>query len=501
MASDITTDPGIVLEPKYRRTRSDNIRQFKFNLGAVKAEWKFIFRAIYRELKYLWVFQDLVVLALLLISVVAFVLFLLWFVPFVWFLVEQFPGDQMEIINGVFTYFDLSPPFKELFYPLRGPEMPINDANGTIYLQTSKYLAYHIHKLLWSNTTIRLLAGLGGIIAFFVRVMLKSEIRKFKDKADARKDACFIFGETKYAENLIYQLVKLYGYEDKVCLIHSKPFLWIDRIKGLINAYQIKNDEEYEKTNLYEFIEFKTAKHIMILTDDVEKNQNILTNIRAVKPDVPIIILKQYAPKFLLEDESGLIKDPKLIIIDDLEAIINGLIFSLSLDIRWPEIAEIDVPGNFIGVTGIQMTSDLLGDVGKPVGLEVLRIRREDKLLAPDTIMQEKDRVIVKIKRPFDMKKVNRVVTESPHVSKEEKKRLAEEEKKKKEEEKRKKEEKKKRKKEEKKKKAVDKKEVSEELKELEKKQTEELLLQEKEERLQRLKEVTEQLTSGKTRV
>jgi len=408
----------VIMEPKITRTGSDNLRQLKFNLNAVRAEWKFIFRAIYREFKYLWVFQDLVVFALLIIGLAVLVLFILWLVPFILFLSEL-------ILPGVFLTDPTVVPGNPQTWP-------------------SYNIAVQIHTLIWGSSTFRLLAGGAGIIVFFIRIMMKSEIRKFKDKANARKDVCFIFGETKYAEKLIYQLIFLYGYEEKVCLVHTKPFLWIDKIKGRINTYQIENTEEYEKTNFYETVEFKTTKQVMVLTDDVEKNQNIITNIRGIKPEVPIIVLKQYAPKFLT-DETGMIEDPNLIIIDDLEAIINGLIFSLSLDIIWPNLAEIDVPGSFIGATGDQMSSDI-------PGLKVLRIKRGSRLLSTDNVIQDNDRVVLMISKPFDMKRTNRVVSELPRISKEEKERKKREQKERKHAEKLKKEEEKKKREEEKKK-------------------------------------------------
>jgi hypothetical protein len=486
LTSEVLTETEVTKDPEYLRTFSDNFRQARYNLSAIKAFWKFALRTLYREFKYLWVFRDLVNLALILIIAASLILFILWFIPYSLWLTEVWFPDIF-----------LPPP--EQWHRVLLSEIP---PVYSLPVPPSKELAAILHGFVWSSDVARILAGGGGILAFIIRVMLKSPIRKFKDKANARKDVCFIFGETKYAEKLIHQLVYIYGYEEKVCLVHTKPFLWIDQIKGLVNTYQVMNEEEYEKPNLYEAIEFKTTKQVMILTDDVEKNQNILTNVRAVKPDIPIIVLKQYAPKFLLEDESGLIKDSNLLTIDDLEAIINGLIFSLSLDIKYPNVSEIDVIGTFIGATGIQMTSDV------PF-ITVLRIKRGENLLTPDNIIQDNDRLILLIKDDplghYFMKSMNRIVAESPHVSKEEKERKKAEKIAEKEEEKKRKDEEKKKAEEEKAKKKIEptkevqdiqvqekkKKKMTKEMREeLERQKTVELFKQKRDKKLQRLNKV-----------
>ena len=96
-------------------------------------------------------------------------------------------------------------------------------------------------------------------------------------------------------------------------------------MRALIDIYIVENSKEFEKHNLYETIGFKNASRIMILTEDIQLNQNILTNIRRVRPDVEIILLSQFSPPFVFSD---LVSDENLVIIDDLEPTDRGLVLS-----------------------------------------------------------------------------------------------------------------------------------------------------------------------------
>ena len=149
----------------------------------------------------------------------------------------------------------------------------------------------------------------------------------------------------------------------------------------------------------------------MILTESIELNQNILTNIRRVRPDVEIILLSQYAPAFVFSD---LVQDENLIIVEDLDATIQGLVHSLSLDFDYPPTVEIDVPRTYIGSTGVKMSSDLFKQV-------VLLIRRGEELLSPEEELRLGDRVIIYFFSNYYMKLTNRVVTELPLVPKKKK--------------------------------------------------------------------------------
>jgi hypothetical protein len=116
---------------------------------------------------------------------------------------------------------------------------------------------------------------------------------------------------------------------------------------------------------------------------------------------------------------SEVVKDDNLNIIDDLDATIQGLVLSLSMDFDFPPTVEIDVPRTYVGSTGVKMTSDLIKQ-------KVLLIRRGNDLLPPAEIMQLGDRVIIYYYENFFMKLTNRVVTElplRPKIPKEKKKK------------------------------------------------------------------------------
>ena len=270
---------------------------------------------------------------------------------------------------------------------------------------------------LWTgDTTIRLLAGTAGAIGVILQLLFKSEIDKYRDKIKGRSNVTYVFGSSVYAEKFLSQLVFTFAYEDEATLISDNQYLWVERIAGLLDTYIVKKEEEFEKSKLYEIIEFKNAKRIYILTDNVMRNQNILTNIRAILPNVPIYILSQFTPDYL-KDQS-MVKDENLHIIDDLETTREGLVKSLSLDIKFPLCTEVNVPRRFVGKSALIMNNDLGGNGN---GIEILAVRRAhlddngwDLILPEQAILLRTDRLILHVTWDFKMKEANRIVTETP---------------------------------------------------------------------------------------
>jgi hypothetical protein len=361
-------DVNVPQYPVRKRTLGDNLRQLKFNLTAAYADLKYIRRAVMRELRYFIPITDLLILffmiAIVAIVVIIFILIAIP-LPLSFLLVETYSEIQMIIWSFIIT--------SDLF---------------------------------------RLIAALIGVVTIIVRLMIQSPINKYRDKVNARKDVTYVFGSSKPAEQFLFEMIFQYGYEEKVSLIADADLLWIRKLKALIDVYVVEDKREFEKPNLYEMVGFKNASRIMILSESIEINQNILTNLRHVRPDVEIIILSQYAPAFVFSD---LIDDEKLILIEDLDVTVEGLVLSLSLDFHFPQSAEIDVPRTFIGQTGDDLTSDI-------PNLEVILIRRDNELLPSYEVLKNGDRIILFYQGNFDMKRTNRVVTELPHRSKKKKK-------------------------------------------------------------------------------
>ncbi len=354
--------------PTKKRSLLDNLRQLKFNLTAVRADLKYIRRVVYREIKYFIPMTDLFILLSIVLGLIILVLlFFLIFVPLL---------------------------------------MVILDSSTDV----SAYQSWMIDSLT-SPEVIRWAAAIIGIVTILIRMMIKSPINKYRGKVNARKDVTYIFGSSKPAEQFLFEMVHRYGYEERVSLIADSDLLWIRKLKTQIDVYVVEDMKEFEKPNLYEIIGFKNATRVMILTESIELNQNILTNIRQVRPDVEIILLSQYAPNFVFSD---LVNDENLSLIEDLDVTVQGLVLSLSLDFDFPQTAEIDIPRTYIGKTGDTMSSDI-------PKLEVILIRRGDELLPSHESMRPDDRIIVYYYSNFDMKRTNRVVTELPYKKKKKK--------------------------------------------------------------------------------
>ncbi len=383
-----------------KRTFRDNIRQLKFNLTSIRANSKFALRVIFRELKYFLPLQDLFILFLMVgVVLVVFLIILIWGLPLA---LSFIPGD----------------PFDAWIFPRNLPTWPGPDATD-LEIQAAineagkefKYLHWNLIRSggwIFNGTVLRWAAGIIGVGTVVVRLMIKSPIMKYKDKVNTRKDVTYIFGSSRAAEQLLFELVRQYGYEERVSLISDADLLWVRKLKGLIDTYVVEDLREFEKVNLYEIIGFQNASRIMILTESIELNQNILTHIRHIRPDVDIILLSQYAPAFVF---SEIVQDENLTIIEDLDMTIQGLVLSLSMDFDFPPTVEIDVPRTYIGSTGDEMSSDL-------VKQKVIAISRGEELLPTNEILRIGDRVIIYHFTDYFMKLTNRVVTELPLVDK-----------------------------------------------------------------------------------
>ena len=352
-----------------KRTFRDNMRQLKFNLTTIRANSKVVFRLTLREIKYFIPLKDLFLLFLWIGIIILFLLvFVIWCVPFS---LSIIPGD------------------------------PFNA--WAIHIDLIKW-----EGVIFNTTTLRYGAGIIGVVTIIVRLMIKSPIAKYQDKVNTRKDVTYVFGTSRPAEQFLFEMIFQYGYEERVSLIADIDLLWTRKLRAFIDIYVVENRLEFEKTNFYDIVGFKNASRIMILTESIELNQNILTNIRQIRPEVEIILLSQYAPAFVFSD---LVQDDNLVIIEDLDATIQGLVNSLSMDFDYPSTVEIDVPRTYVGSTGVTMSSDLIRQ-------KVLLIRREEELLSPEEEMKLGDRVIIYFFSDYFMKLTNRVVTELPLLPK-----------------------------------------------------------------------------------
>ncbi len=404
----------------------DKLRPIIYVIDALTAETKFVLRKMRRELNNLFRLLDLTVIILILIvGIVVLFVTTAFIIPGIISLAPESivhnPSDtiwgpticKVYEQNGTVTYStaNCGKPLAE--QTSAWPFSSKYTANGTPEFTGLSTWVFH----LWtSDTTIRLLAGTAGVVGVILQLLFKSEIDKYRDKIKGRSDVTYVFGSSVYAEKFLSQLVFTFAYEDEATLISDAQYLWVERIAGLLDTYVVKKEDEFEKSNLYTILGFKNAKRIYILTDNVMRNQNILTNIRAIQPVVPIYILSQFTPDYL-KDQS-LVKDENLHIIDDVETTREGLVKSLSLDIKFPLCSEVNVPKRYVGKSALLMNNDLAGNGN---GIEILAVRRahlDDNgwdLIPPEkaTLMRT-DRLVLHITWDFKMKEVNRIITETP---------------------------------------------------------------------------------------
>jgi hypothetical protein len=163
-----------------KRTFGDNMRQLKFNMTTIRANLKFVYRAIYREVKYFLPIKDLIILfSMIAISIIILILMI----------VIGFPMS-LDLINKI--------------------------TNSKIF--PWEEIQQGFFRVLTDPTFVRTAGGLIGAATIIIRLMIKSPIMKYKDKVNTRKDITYIFGSSRTAEQLLHELVQQYGYEERVSL-------------------------------------------------------------------------------------------------------------------------------------------------------------------------------------------------------------------------------------------------------------------------------------------
>jgi len=353
--------PNAIVTEEDDKKNFSGFRQFGFTLRCLIGDYRYATRRVYKEFRAMFHLIDLIFVALGFI-VVAGILLL---------------GVDIVIPEFIRMIFDPA-------------------------------TATNINEGLAQSSTIRLIAGLFGAGGVVIRLIMKPPVIKFIRKSKINEDITYVFGSTPYAERLLKEMVKEYAYEDKVALISDKDLLWVRSVSPWIDTIWVNPNsgissiEEFGKEWFYDRVGFENAKQIFILTDSVELNQNILTNIRRLRPNVDMYILANYAPAFLRSDKQI---DPHVHLIDDIEAITKALVLSLSLDIKWPKTAEIDVPVTYYKSPATAITAEI-------PAMEVLAVKRDGKLLPPSTVLDRYDRLLLWYDRAFDMKRTNRVVQE-----------------------------------------------------------------------------------------
>ena len=424
IATSVESSESPTKKPKVKNSRISSI---VFALTAIQAEAKLALKRLRREFRYFFRFFDLaIIFSFLGIIVLSIFVATTFGIPIVLSFMPIGENPQQKMWGPLYCSQTLSTG-KTIYgqcsqLPDNAPKneygpWPFSSGYVTNPSTNQTFPAYSglstwLLDFWLSDTIVRAALGAVGVIGIIFQLVARRDIEKFRDKVNNHKEITYVFGSTIYAEQFCQQMVFEYGFEEHIALISDSNFLWVENIAGLMDTFIIKNPDEFEKSNFYKVLTFKNAKRVMILTDNIGRNQAILTNVRAVRPDVPIFILSQYTPSFV---ENKLVEDTNLHVIEDLEATNEGLVKSLSLDITYPDCTEINVPRTFVGKTGEHITAE-------SAGIEVLAIRRPDidagegkwLLLPPTEKLQRTDRILCYSTSDFFMKQLNRIVDQLP---------------------------------------------------------------------------------------
>ncbi len=212
----------------------------------------------------------------------------------------------------------------------------------------------------------------------------KRRVRKFAEKAIEQQSDFYVFGSNDFTEAFIDQLIQL-GAENKVSLISDIKLNWIEEVKTRINVLYEETKVEYSKRNLYETLGFHNAKKVIILHEDPEIIQNIMSYVTG--SEFQVILLAQFAPPFV-KYLSGQ-KPGQIVIVNNIFQIIDELYARMDLPLSRPPVIAIPVPPKLVN-------SSLL-DVKIPKVL-ILRILREDykkKLLPIEISPKNTDKLLL----------------------------------------------------------------------------------------------------------
>ncbi len=333
-------------------------QELKFEWDAIHAEMHYVWRSFGREIIGFWDPVEIIFL-LILLSLFAFALL----------------GLTVAILPIIIDIF-LGPSTKDSF-------------NNSV-------------SSFWRGSGARTFFALCGGVLWLIRQMRKSEFEKFTRKANQLKKVTYIFGTTPYAEQVVFHNIRRLGLEERIAIIADREFLWVTGARGKCPAYIVTNKEEFRKGNMYEKLKFKNAERIFILADNEAMNQDILTGVRQWT-DVEVVLLSQFAPGFLQHID---LENQNIKIIKDLEANIEDLVFSLSLDMAMPlgGAVEIPAPRSYIG-----KPAEMINSNSNLRLLSVIGIRRGDDILDAWEILQKDDFVILISGHNTNLKRTIRV--------------------------------------------------------------------------------------------
>ena len=100
------TKEDVLIPKKEKRTLNDNLRQLKFNLTAVRADLKYLTRAVLRELRFFIPIADLIILLLMLVVIAIVVIIVVLFllpIPLGIILSQDYSAGFNQILTFILT--------------------------------------------------------------------------------------------------------------------------------------------------------------------------------------------------------------------------------------------------------------------------------------------------------------------------------------------------------------------------------------------------------------
>ncbi|MFX0114687.1 MAG: hypothetical protein ACFFB3_09070 [Candidatus Hodarchaeota archaeon] len=222
----------------------------------------------------------------------------------------------------------------------------------------------------------------------FMKRLVKGKVGKFSEAIEEKKVSVFIFGSNEFAREFVEHLIEA-GAADTVALIAEEERLWVEEVEDTITVLVQEKKRDYKSIKLYRSLGFEHAEKVIILFEDGELIQDVMSGVRS-QTSAQVITLQRFAPPFLTYVSR--LKGENITIVDDVNPIVQRLIGSIEIDIERPPIIQIPISEHLIGKEANSFKFDDLTVIGLA--------KADGSIILPDQTIEEGDQLLIYLSKP-----------------------------------------------------------------------------------------------------
>ncbi len=183
---------------------------------------------------------------------------------------------------------------------------------------------------------------------FRQRKKFKKFAEEVQEATEQRSDVIYIIGYNIYAEKFVQKLIEL-GAENRTAIISPRELLWMSELPESIKILIEDKEEEFLKPRMYESIGFNNAEKIVVLLEDPNILQSIISHV-PTHTDAEIIMLSRFAPQFV-KYIAKTQRSAKVRIVEDVRPIVREILGLFEFDMSFPLVYSIPVEEKWEGLT------------------------------------------------------------------------------------------------------------------------------------------------------